>query len=534
MQSLQRSCMKRGVLTLSKSTGKKIFLTAIFMAAATLLSKVLGQVRDSMLTAYFGSGMESDAFLTATTIPTTLFDVVIGGVISASFIPVFNDIMSKKGKEKAFEFVNKFVTLILCISVLIMVFGIIFRSPLVSIQANYTGEKHLLASRLTAIMFPMIIFTGLAFSFVGLLQSFGEYNIPSIISLVSNAAIILYYVLFGKKFGVYGLAVTMVIAWSLQFLIQVPWIKKFGIHYRPDFRFKDPGIKQMIMLAGPMLISTWVQPLCNIINQRFASNIDAAVTQIQQSSRLYIIVTGVFSFVVTNLVFPKLAQAVANNDKKEARTLIVTSMKSIFAVIMPIMAILFVLAQSVSNAIYGYGKMDAESVHSIGVLLQCYSLGMIWLAVNEVLSKAFFSMQDSKPPMRNSVISMIVNIVLAYLLYNRISTPGLALATVCGSVANAALNYICMIKKYPGIFNKSAGIEILKTVICAFIMCPIMYFAYNATKNAFGMETVIHHWLALIISGGAGIVVYLVLCLVLKVDVIWGVINNFKGGKKLE
>lgn len=169
-----------------KTSGQKMLLTAGFMAMATLLSKVLGLVRDSLLTAYFGSGLESDAFLTASTIPTTLFDVIIGGVISAAFIPVFNDIMSKRCKDEAMKFVNKFVTLIVCITLFIVVGGIIFRDVLVNIQApNYTADKHNLAAQLTAIMFPMVIFTGLAFSFVGLLQSFGEYNIPSIISLVS-------------------------------------------------------------------------------------------------------------------------------------------------------------------------------------------------------------------------------------------------------------------------------------------------------------------------------------------------------------
>ncbi len=224
--------------------------TAVFIAAATLLSKVLGQVRDSLLGAYFGAGMESDAFLTASTIPTTLFDVIIGGVISAAFIPVFNRIMAEKPREEADRFVNKYITMILMITAAISVFGIIFRSPLVSFMApNYDAEKADLAANLTAIMFPMIIFTGLAFSFVGILQSFGEYNVPAIISLVSNTAIILYYVFFGKRFDVYGLAVTMVIAWGLQAAVQLPWIKKFKIRWRPDFRFRDENIISAIKLA---------------------------------------------------------------------------------------------------------------------------------------------------------------------------------------------------------------------------------------------------------------------------------------------
>ena len=525
--------MKRGVLKLSKTTGKKMLLTAAFMAFATLLSKVLGLVRDSMLTAYFGSGMESDAFLTASTIPTQLFDVVIGGVISATFIPVFNDIMTKKSKDEAMRFVNKFITLVLLAAVIISVIGIIFASPLVTLQApSYDAQKHLLAQQLTAIMFPMIIFTGLAFSCVGLLQSFGEYNVPSIISLVSNIAIILYYVLFGKKFGVYGLAVTMVIAWSLQLVIQLPFLKRFGVRYRPDFRFKDPSIKQAALLAGPMLISTWVQPLYSLVNQRLASNVASAVTYIQQSSRLYIIVTGVFSFVVTNLIFPKLSQAVAENNKEEANSLIVTSLKSIFLVILPIMAVFMVAAEPIANVMYGHGKMSAEGVQNIGYLLKLYSIGMLALAANEVLSKAFFSMQDSKPPMRNSIVSMVVNIALAYALYHYMSTPGLALATVGGSVTNALLNYICMVRKHPGMFTKSDKLSIVKIVICGIVMYAAMYISFSFVSGRVEISSIFGSIIAAGVSGAVSALIYLASCMVMKIDIITDLIKNFKGGKK--
>lgn len=494
-----------------------MLFTAGFMAMATLLSKALGLARDSMLTAYFGSGLESDAFITASTLPTMLFDVVIGGVISASFIPVFNDIMAKRGKSDAMRFVNKFVTLIVCISVLIAVFGIIFRSPLVTMQApNYDIEKRNLASQLTAIMFPMIIFTGLAFSFVGLLQSFGEYNIPAIISLVSNAAIILYYIIFGKRFGVYGLAVTMVIAWSLQFLIQVPWIRKFGVHYRPDFRFKDNDIKEMLRLAGPMLISTWVQPLYNIVNQRFASNIDSAVTYIQQSNRLYIIVVGVFSFVVTNLIFPKLAKAVADNDMHEAKKLTVSSIRAIVLVIAPLMAGFMILSRPVSSIIYGYGKMGSEGVEAISTLLKFYSIGMLGLGLNEILSKAFFSLHDSRTPMINSIISMVVNIVLAFILYNFMSTNGLALATACGSIVNAALNWLCMARKYPGMIKRKDIWDMLKSVIAAVVMAAAVYMLYRLIGGR--LVGLVGNIITCALCGGMGVIAYAVTAYAIGVD----------------
>lgn len=506
-----------------KSTGKRMLLTAGIMVAATLLSKVLGLARDSMLTAFFGAGIESDAFFTASTIPTTLFDVVVGGVISATFIPVFNNIMAEKGKDEAMSFVNKFVTMIICITVLISIIGILLRTPLVHFMASgYEPEKQALAANLTAIMFPMIIFTGLAFSFVGLLQSFGEYNIPSIISLVSNAAIIVYYITLGKKFGVYGLAVTMIIAWSLQFFIEVPWIKKFGVKYRPDFRFKDKYIVQAIKLAGPMLIATWVQPLYTLVNSKLASNIDSAVTYIQQSSRLYLVVTGVVSFVVTNLIFPKLAQAIADKRDEDAKKLFSISIRAMFLVVMPLMAGFMVLSGPVSGMIYGLGKMTETGVISISVLLKYYSIGMIGLAVNEVLSKTFFSMQDSKIPMRNSILSMIVNVVLAYLLFPFLKANGLALATACGSIYNAVLNAVSMGRKHPGMLRKQDCITVLKVLLATAVMAAAVYMVYGLISPIFGglIGNLIGNAIICVICGAVGVIVYGIMALALRIDII--------------
>ena len=483
------------------------------MVFATLLSKVLGLARDSLLTAYFGAGMESDAFLTASTIPTTLFDVVIGGVISATFIPVFNDIRSKQSTEDALKFVNKFVTLILCITVLISIVGILFRAQLVGFMApEYEAEKQSLAANLTAIMFPMIIFTGLAFSFVGLLQSFGEYNIPSIISLVSNVAIILYYVTLGKKFGIYGLAVTMIIAWSLQFLIEVPWIKKFGVKYRPDFRFNDKSIIQAIKLAGPMLIATWVQPLYTIVNQRLASNIPSAVTYIQQSSRLYLIITGVVSFVVTNLIFPKLAQAISDKKQEEAKGLFSMSVRSMFLLILPLMAAFMILSTPAATIIYGHGQMTPEDVEAISMLLKFYSIGMAGLAINEVLSKTFFAMQESKIPMITSVVSMVINVALAYILFNVMGVNGLALATAIGSIVNAILNAILLRRKYPDLTSNIGIGEILKSVAATAVMAAVVIALYNIFMLRF--DGVLGSIILAAICGGAGVIAYVLMLLV--------------------
>ncbi len=177
--------------------------------------------------------------------------------------------------------------MVLLISGIIAILGILFSDNLISFMApEFDIETHELACQLSAIMFPMIIFTGLAFSFVGILQSFGEYNIPAVMSLVSNLAVIVYFILFGKRFGVYGLSVTMLAAWGLQVVIQIPSLKRFKYKFKPRLNFKDENIRRAMMLALPMLISTWVQPLYTIVNTRLASGIYKGVSSLENATGL--------------------------------------------------------------------------------------------------------------------------------------------------------------------------------------------------------------------------------------------------------
>ncbi len=513
----------------TKSTGKTLLLTAIFMSAATMLAKVLGLVRDSMLAANFGTGLEADAFLSATKLPTTMFDMVVGGVISASFIPIFTSVNAKKDTKSAMEFANKFITLILMITLAIAIIGIVFARPLTNfIAPGYDGQKFELTVKLTSIMFPMIIFTGLAFSFVGILQSMGEYKIPSIISLVSNLAIILYFPLFCSKYGVVGLAVTMVIAWSLQALVQIPSLIKFKYKFKFDFKIKDENIISALKLAGPMLISTWVQPLCNLITARLASGTDGAYASLELANRLYIIVTGVFSFVVTNLIFPKLSKANVSNNKDEARGLVSNSLKALLIIILPIMAGIIILATPVTSIIYEHGKLNSNGVMVVSDALRFYSIGMVGLAANEVLSKTFFSMRDSKTPMVNAILSMVFNVVCAYTLFDKMGTSGLALSVAMGSIFNAILNLFCLIRKDNKIFKIADLTEILKMIISALIMSVVVMIVYKLMYVP--QRDMLNQIVICVSCAISGAVVYAVVLIATKVELIRQLLQ--KGDRK--
>lgn len=501
------------------------------MAFATFISKVLGLVRDSLMGAYFGAGIEADAFMAASKLPTTLFDMVIGGVISASFIPVFNSILTKKGKDEAKGFANKFITMIILVTLIISVVGILFAEPLVRFMApNFGAEAHDLAVKLTSIMFPMIIFTGIAFSFVGILQSYGEYNIPAIISLVSNTALIVYFILFGKRFGVTGLAVTMLIAWSLQVIVQIPSLIKLKFKYKPDFRLRDSSIKEAVVFAIPMLVSTWVQPFYTLINARFASHMEGAYSSLEYANRLYLIVTGVFSFVVTNLIFPKLARANASDDKKEANELVAISIKSIVMVIAPLMAGIVILAKPITSIIYGHGELASHS-GVVATALACYATGMVFLALNEVLSKTFFSMKKSVTPMITSLVSMLFNIILVMTIYPFIKgdivrlTGGLAIAAAGGSIVNALLNGAMLFRLSEGFINRDGVITILKSLAAAAVMAAVVRIVYMFIGTA---DTFMGSIITCVVCGIVGVAIYAIMLVLLRVKEIMGFIPKRK------
>ena len=238
---------------------EKAVRAATMMMIITLVGKILGLIRDTMLAANYGISMEANAFQTASRIPRVFFDAIFASAISASFIPIFNENLEKKGKKSAFEFSNKFITLIAIVTVILTLVGIVFSSELSALFApKYDTETMLLTSKLLKIMFPTVVFTGIAYSFVGILQSFDEFTIPAALSIVSNGIIILYYIFFNDSLGIYGLSFALLLGWAMQAIMQIPSLIKKGYRYKFSLGFrKDDSIKKVLVLMLPVMISTW-------------------------------------------------------------------------------------------------------------------------------------------------------------------------------------------------------------------------------------------------------------------------------------
>ena len=490
---------------------KKSFLGyAVIMAAITVVAKFLGLFRDILVANYYGMTMEAVAYDAASRLPVTVFDLVIGGVVTAAFIPVFNSIMVRRGKEDAMKFANSYVNFILIICIIIAAFGMLFAEALVSaIAPGITAEATVLAVKLTRIMFPMIIFTGLAFSFVGILQSMGEYNIPALISLVSNVIMVTYLFTLNTFFGAVGLGVSMIIGWAAQAFVQAPKAHSLGFRYRPTLKIFDRDLLRAAKNSIPILIGTWTVPVCSLINSRYASDIEEGrgMTAIGYANRLYIMLVGIFSFVATNLLFPFFSKAEAEGDRDGAMKMMRTSVKALVYIIAPITVGLILLAVPFTSLVYERGQFGPAETALTATALQGYAVGMIFMAANEVIVKALFAAEKPQVSMISSLVSMAFNIVIVIFLSERFGVGGIALATAISTILNLAINLAVSHKLYICRFNLRDIIDIAVSIISSAAMVPVIMLVSSHVSNSI---------LAIALSVIAAAPVYFAVSLILR------------------
>ena len=440
------------------------------MAVIIFLAKFMGLLRETLIANIYGQGYNSDILNTATQIPLLFFDMTLGVAILSTFVPVFNKFLEQEGRERAEKFASSFISAVVLIAALASVFGIIFARPIVGLMVpGYDAEKVAATARLLRLLFPSIIFTAAAYVAVGLLQSFGEFNIPSLISFVSNLIMITYLLVFKNKLGLFGVVASMVFAWAMQLFFQLPALKKKGFKFRFCLDFKEKGLKEAAYLAIPVLISSWVQPLCTVINMAFGSSLgDGAVSGLNWANKIYIILVGVFAYAVTNFIFPRLSRMSAGEGGGFEETT-KTSLGWTVFIIAYIGAMFVALSNPIIKVVFERGEFTAENTALTAKALYFYSFGMVGYAICEVLNKSFYALRDGKTPMYTSVMGVIVNFAAAFVFVKLLNmgVGGLALASAVSSISIACVLVFMINKKKPGTADKAFLLNLLRTVVCA-------------------------------------------------------------------
>lgn len=493
---------------------KNIFKTFSLIFIITVISKFLGLFRDIVFAKYYGTGYVANAFFAAIRIPTQLVDIILSSAIVSTFVPIFNQVLQKDGKDKANKFANNFVNIVALISTAIAIIGIIFAPQIVkALAGGFDTQTFNLTVELIKITFPMIIFTAIAYSLVGFLQSYGQFNIPAMISAVSNLVIIIFLLLFREKFGIHGVAGCMLFAWLLQVLIQVPFAKKYGYPFRLHIDFKDENIKRVFLLSIPILISTAVLPINNLVSTRLASGMgDNAVSAMEYAYKLYVVISGVFTYAIGNIIFPEMSRASADDNKEEYKEIINKAMRMMIYILIPLTIGITIFSKDIISVIYERGEFTVESTLITSSILTFFSVGIIGSGIVEVMNKAFYAKQDTKSPLIAGIIMIIINVILCVTLSKFLDVKGLALATSITAIVNA-ITLMYMANKNVKIITKKLGTFIAKVVISALVMGVVVYLLNNYLQassliNIFRM----------IIGAAMGVVTYYLMTYLLKAN----------------
>ena len=501
--------------------------TAGFMVASTLLAKIFGMLRDILMANLYGTSTDAAmAFSAASRIPLLFFDIALGTAVTSAFIPVFNEYLAKGEEKKAFDFANCFINLIILITVIISAIGIIFSWQMASLFAGGLHSEALyLASILIKVLFPTVIFTGVAYCFVGVLQSYGEFLIPSIISLVSNSVLILYIIIFGDKFGITGVSVAMLVAWGAQCAVQIPSLVKMKYSYKFSLNFRNEGIKKVCKLALPIILSTWVQPINTMVNIRLASSLNGgeAMTALDYANKLYIILVGVFSLTATNLIFPSLSRASAGEDGEGFNKIISKAIRYVFFIITPVMVGFLIMSEPIIRLFYERGQFDAQSTALTSTALFCYSLGMLGFGMQEMSNKGFYALHDGKTPMKVYFLGIGINIILSVILVV-VFKSGLGGLAISASVSANVIGFTLLYKLH----RRSGGILTRQFWICAFkigssavLMGAVVFLVRELTENYGKLLSVAIP----VVFGG---LTYFVCCFFCKVEEIRELLDIFK------
>jgi len=484
----------------------------------TLIGKVTGLGRDMLMGHTFGTGLEADALATAIQIPRHFFDAIFASAISASFIPVFNEVLTREGRAEADRLASSFFTVVGLVAATLTFLGMVFAPQLVNLMAtHFDQERAALAAHLLRIIFPSLFFTGMAFSMVGMLNSFGEFNIPAAMSVASNGILIVYFLFFVPYFGVYGAAAALLIGWAAQAAMQIPSLRKKGYRYRPRWR-PHPGLKKIFRLMLPVMVSTWIHPINMFVSIRFASALPGGVASLTLANGLYIMIAGIFVLSVTNVIFPEMSRLSASGDRATFCNMVRSTIQTLLFLLLPMTVGLMILATPVVQLLYEYRQFDAHSTALMAAALFFLSLGMVGFGVQNVLLRAFYAEKNGKIPLLAGLVGILVNLILARLLVGPMGVAGLALAAACSLLTATAV----LIPPAHGMLGRnlitgSLAKALGKMLCAALIMGALVFFLRDLLTVALGQGI----FARLVLVGAPallGIAVYLILAYLLRME----------------
>jgi putative peptidoglycan lipid II flippase len=518
------------------SRREKIAKAATVVGGATLLSRIFGFLRDMIVAQIFGAGMATDAFFVAFRIPNLLRRLVGEGSLTVSFIPVYSEYLSQRSKEESDEMLYASFSVLTVLLLIVTAAGILFSPWIVKAMAygfSQEPEKFRLTVLLTRVMFPYIFFIGLVAWAMGVLNSLKHFAAPALAPVLLNISIIACALLLSGLFAdpVLSLAFGVLLGGITQFLFQIPFLRRRGISLRFLFNLSHPGVRRVGALMAPSILGLGVTQLNVIVNTFLASYLpEGSVSYLYYADRLLEFPMGVFAIAIATAVLPPLSEETARGDMEAVKETLSFALRLTFFVILPAMVGLIILRQPILNLLFQRGAFSALSTEMTAQALLYYAVGLVAFAGVRIIVPVFYSLQDTRTPVKVAFLSLLANAGLGVLLMVPLKHGGLALATSLAAGVNFAVLGGLLRKKIGPIgarkILRSFGKNLSASILMGTAAYAICFQTRWDTSGITGVKIVL-------LSGAVaiGVLVYGVSCYLLRSDEIHSAVGLLK--KKL-
>ncbi|HVT01457.1 MAG TPA: murein biosynthesis integral membrane protein MurJ [Patescibacteria group bacterium] len=454
-----------------------IFTAATFIILTTVFSQFLGILKYRLLVSLFGASSDLGVFFAAFRIPDFIFQVVVAGALSASFIPIFTEYIGKGKKKEAFGFTSELIFIGMVFFMVISAILIVFAYQFCSLIApGFTPKELTLMANLMIIIQLSQIFFILGTVFTAILQSFQHFLIPGIATAFYNFGIILGLIIFSHflGFGIYGGTIGVLIGSFLFFILQLPLVFFAGFRFEMVLKFSQGLIRlgRLMIPRTATLIVTQITATANVFFASFISARSLVVFDLAQTLAMAPVLLVGQS--IAQASFP--AMSIKYEDKKAFLDIFVSSFNQILYLTMPLAALLIVLRIPLVRLFFGAQRFDWDATVDTGLTLAYFSISMAGSAIIYLLSRAFYAYKDSRTPLYITIFSVVVNIVFSYLFVLVYHWPiyALAFSFSIGTIVAALAMLYCFDKKVE-LPKMDMAISFLKILISTIVMGVAVY-----------------------------------------------------------
>ena len=477
----------------------------------SLVSKLLGFVRDMLIANNFGVGMYTDAYNIAVTIPETIFTLV-GLAISTAFLPMLSKIQAKKGKKEMYDFANNVINILFIVSLIFFVVTSIFSKEIVSILAKGFSEEALnIAVRLTKITLLNLLFLSINACFTSMLQVNEDFVIPSILGLFFNLPMIIYLLLF-RNYDIVGLTVANVVGNLFRVIVQIPSLLTHGYKYKPIIRIKDERLKEIGILIVPVIIGAGANSLNMIVDKNIASSLSpGTISALDYGQKLIIFINTIITTSIANVAYPVMANLRNNGDIEGFINTLKKSIVYLALLLIPITVGAMIFGKDIVKIVYGRGQFNENAVMMTTLAFMGYGLGIFFTGIRDILNSTLFSMGKTKITTVNGVIGVIINIILSVTLSRYYGIMGIALASSIAMLVTSLL-LLLSIRKIERNFKikdiiKNIVLIIISSLIMGVCIIGVVFFISNYVPSI----------ITLGIGTGIGCIIYFLSCRLLHV-----------------